>query len=458
MEIKFVSRSPGASRLLLFFAGWGMDATPFAALNRNGYDVAVVWDYRSTSFDAALAEPYEEVCVLAWSLGVAAADASLEPIAHKITRRVAVNGTLHPVSDSLGIPPNIYYGTREGLDGRNLVKFYRRMFASRAEYAVFAAAPPARGIAGLRDELTAVAALSADTVETPWDCAYISAADAIIPAEAQRRAWAGEALRKVELPGAHWADFQAIIDREFIDKSTMRERFTRHRDSYEAAGAVQAEVVDTLLDVLNKTLPLGQDVSPAAQEILEIGCGSGMLSRRLARLFPEAHLTLCDIAAAPPQGLPDSRCRFVCADAEVFVAGLPSRSIDAIFSASTVQWFNSPHRFFEQCSRVLRHGALMAISTFVRGNLAEISNITGHALPLPDAQGWLDMLPEELQVLHSHHWDRSITFASPAEALRHLRLTGVNSLGGSARQLLRNLPPRQCTLTYRPMVLILKKI
>ena len=74
MNLKFTYTRPGASRLILLFAGWGMSPRPLDDVSMPGYDVAVVWDYRDMS--APWLEElsgYEETVVVAWSFGVHAA-------------------------------------------------------------------------------------------------------------------------------------------------------------------------------------------------------------------------------------------------------------------------------------------------------------------------------------------------------------------------------------------------
>lgn len=152
MKYEVVS-STGSDRLILFFAGWGMDSTPFTGLNRAGYDVAVVWDYRTTAIDWSFTAGYVEICIVAWSFGVYASAISTHGIDGKVTRRIAVNGTLYPCDRLLGIPPAIFEGTLTGLNERNMAKFYRRMCGSATAYTQFGSQLPKRDIDGLRDEL-----------------------------------------------------------------------------------------------------------------------------------------------------------------------------------------------------------------------------------------------------------------------------------------------------------------
>jgi biotin synthesis protein BioG len=79
MQYKLVSDND-SNRLVLFFAGWAMDAKPFEKLHRDGYDTMVVWDYRQLDIDWRCVSKYDEICVLAWSMGVYAASRTLYSI------------------------------------------------------------------------------------------------------------------------------------------------------------------------------------------------------------------------------------------------------------------------------------------------------------------------------------------------------------------------------------------
>ena len=108
-----------SERALLFFAGWGMDEKPFASLVVAGYDLWLVWDYRDMTLGCGDFVRYREIVVVAWSFGVPAAARFIEGNQSlNITLKLAVNGTLFPVDDRMGIPQTIFDGTRANLDGR----------------------------------------------------------------------------------------------------------------------------------------------------------------------------------------------------------------------------------------------------------------------------------------------------------------------------------------------------
>lgn len=91
-------------RLTLFFAGWGMDECPFMDYCPENSDLLVCYDYRSLDFDFTLLQGYQEIRLIAWSMGVWAASMVLQDMDLPICERVALNGTVTPVDDLKGIP------------------------------------------------------------------------------------------------------------------------------------------------------------------------------------------------------------------------------------------------------------------------------------------------------------------------------------------------------------------
>ncbi|MDE6134788.1 MAG: DUF452 family protein, partial [Muribaculaceae bacterium] len=334
MKHRFISRDSGR-RLIIIFTGWGMDWRPLQGLRRHGYDIAVVWDYRNCEFDTTFANGYSEICVVAWSLGVHAAAMTLGDLRPKVTKMIAVNGTMSPVDDSRGIPCAIFRGTLEGLDERNLTKFRRRMAGSREAFECFSSHCPERGLEELREELACF--LSREPASALWDLAIIGRNDAIFPPANQAHAWEGTAT---ETTGdAHLPDFQSILDRHIIDKELMAERFLEGRQTYDTAATVQHEIIDRMLSLVET-----EGIELAGANVLEVGCGTGLLSRHLHSLIGErGKLEMWDMVGDTP--LADTRRTFRRGDAELMAPRLESNAYDMIISASTIQWFHSPGRF-----------------------------------------------------------------------------------------------------------------
>lgn len=459
MKHEFVKQT-GSRRLILIYAGWAMDAEPFRHVCRPGYDTMVVWDYRDLTMNWSGVSSYDEIALIAWSMGVYAASMTIHSIDHLITARIAVNGTLSPVDNMRGIPENIFEGTASTLDDRNLRKFFRRMCGDRPTTERFMQHAPSRPVGELVDELRAIYPepwFCNPKVER-WDRAVIGRQDAIFPPCNQQRAWQGTPVAVVDRP--HYIDLQEIADAYIIDKERAADRFDTRRDSYDDNTPVQKAIVEALVNDIAQT-GVYRQISAEGASCLEIGSGTGSLSRRLASLCSQGFLYLWDICPTPPDGL----ANFTSCDAELQICRTPPSRFDTIATASTIQWFNSPRRFLAECHRVLRPGGHIVLSAFVRGNMHQLSAAGASTLNMPDERQWRDMVPSGMTVVSWATADYDLAFDEPTDVLRHLRLSGVNGLdrtghpaAGTAivRHYPRSLDGR-CHLTYRTIRMILKK-
>ena len=211
MNIDFLRHS-GSPTLELFFAGWGMDSRPFAWAADSPHtadcDFAVCYDYTDIQLDKvnqanAKLHGYSKVRVRAWSLGVYAASLVLPDMGCAISTAVAINGTLWPVDDELGIPHAVYDATAANLTAESLERFNRRMCG--AHRAVFEQRRPLRSVDSLRAELLHIRECAADRTRpqfTGWTQAVLSSRDKIFPIANMRRAWA--ATPQLELDEPHY--------------------------------------------------------------------------------------------------------------------------------------------------------------------------------------------------------------------------------------------------------------
>ncbi|MFS4582590.1 pimeloyl-ACP methyl esterase BioG family protein [Phaeobacter sp. C3_T13_0] len=197
MDIRWLKRN-NAADVIVVFGGWAIGPEVFPHLD-GLQDVVFVNDY--TEIDAELPDlsGYREVSLLAWSFGVASYGHWQAGRDDPFHRKVAVNGTLTPVDDALGIPVQVMEKTAETLSSASFSQFLRRAFNARQ-------APIDIDVTARRAELQAVAMRGAGP-DTDFDLVWISAQDRIFPAENQRRAWAGQTVREREAPHAPFATF-----------------------------------------------------------------------------------------------------------------------------------------------------------------------------------------------------------------------------------------------------------
>ena len=210
MKIRFLTHNPGNRSLILIFAGWSTGPELYQDAGMNGWDVAVVYDYSDTSLDVSFLDSYPTVWLFAWSLGVRMASVSLPP--QKITAAFAINGTLNPVDNSLGIPEAIYNGTASALDGRNLAKFRRRMSPDADTFRrLFDREFSQSEIEDLRSQLYLIRDLALSANKLPWQRAFISVNDRIFPPDNMMAAWQKEKVDTVPLEGAHYLPMESIV-------------------------------------------------------------------------------------------------------------------------------------------------------------------------------------------------------------------------------------------------------
>lgn len=436
MQTSFLQNN-NSSRLLLIFSGWSTDESLFGNIICPGYDIAVVSNY-STIEEISLPKEYREVVVMAWSLGVKAAELSVKKL--PVTLSIAVNGTSFPADNDRGIPFEIYRKTAENLNECNLLKFHKRMGADGK-------IPASRSIESLKNEL--INFPSSQPSVFRWDRAIISSNDKIFPAQNQRNAWANKA-EITEISGNHLPDFQKIINRFVINKSLVENRFAQSRDTYNSRATIQERIAGHLFELWQK-----HGFDPSAN-VLEIGAGSGIFTQFYASKLRKVKPSLWDIT--PDCEHPDIRV----VDAEEEIVSVPDCEFDVIASASTIQWFNSIPAFLIQAQRILKNNGLLVLSTFGPQTFTELSQAGVIPLPYFPQESYARIIPPQLEMLELHSGLITKVFDTPLAALKYLRETGVNSRPATCpvRQIINNYPRRndgRVSLTYQPIYIILRK-
>lgn len=211
-------------RLLLFFAGWGADETPFKNYQPDDSDFMICYDYRTLAFDTTLLSTYQEIHLVGWSMGVWAATQLLGTWGKgsylpPIKTSVAINGTPYPIDEQRGIPPSIYEGTLSGLTDASLHKFLRRMCADKEAFRDFLAVTPRRPLAELREELILIRELyqSQPAPAFHWQEAVIGSNDRIIPPENQRQAW-----QNIEVHQTEDAHYQVELFHYYLEERWIK--------------------------------------------------------------------------------------------------------------------------------------------------------------------------------------------------------------------------------------------
>lgn len=208
------------SRLILFCNGWGMDEYPFFPLGSDNYDVLIIYDYLDLQLDLdldSLFKGYFEVVLIGWSMGVWAGQKLFAKVQHRFTKTMAINGTLAPIDDHLGIPCSLFTKTYNDYNEVTNHKFYRRMCREKANLDRFIANKPHRSLESRKSEL---GSLLDHAVNIPLDQSIytdiiVADKDFVVPTRNQLQFWQKKHI--LRLDGYHflfygWRNWDELVE------------------------------------------------------------------------------------------------------------------------------------------------------------------------------------------------------------------------------------------------------
>ncbi|CAH0286973.1 Malonyl-[acyl-carrier protein] O-methyltransferase [Peribacillus sp. Bi96] len=152
-----------------------------------------------------------------------------------------------------------------------------------------------------------------------------------------------------------------------IDKRLLSKRFSEHAKTYDAYANVQKSMAKQLVELLP------QKNSNQKINILEIGCGTGYLTRLLVKTFPNAAITAVDLAPGMVEvakGMTkEVSVTFLCGDIEDMTL---NGNYDLVISNATFQWLNNLPATLEKLLTRLTSGGTLIFSTFGNKTFQEL--------------------------------------------------------------------------------------
>lgn len=207
-----------------------------------------------------------------------------------------------------------------------------------------------------------------------------------------------------------------------IDKAEIQCRFKRSLESYEENAHAQKAIIRQLMALLEIYCPLSYE------RILEIGCGTGLLTVPIQQRFKDSDLFINDLVdamcskAASRCGLSTDQC--IVGDIEQVPL---NGKFDLIISASTFQWLASPAATFKRLAQHLQEGGWLVFSTFGKENYKELKTITGKGLIYRSTQEMIELLSGNYKIIYAGENKEVLQFNDPLEILKHVKKTGVNA-------------------------------
>lgn len=429
---------------VIFLPGWGFDGRICTLIQP-----AVDWIYPETMLDPKTLVPdilaYMEstgigrVELVGWSMGgMLALD-----FARKHPECVS---KLTLVSMRARWPAHEISRLRQELaaDPTGFLKgFYRKCFIGNREKSIFAAT--------LQPEYLAAAETAQDLLQRGLD--YLGR-ELINPATTietrlihGRKDVVAPLAEMVRLPEAEFEILQHCGHIPFLSKkctlhpgsrqATIRQHFSRAAATYDEHATVQKELAGRLAVKLEQ-----QWADRKPKSVLELGCGTGNYTGRIADVFPASSILALDCSRTmlteAKRKLVDHRnVDFIFADGEEFLgrAIRLSLSFDLITSNSTLQWFTDLGLAFSRINHhLLGPDGLLVCSLFGPRTLEELGEgltaVFGRRVRLaatrfPGRQELEEILAKNFPAAELEEITIAREYSTARDLLAHIRNTGT---------------------------------
>ena len=207
-----------------------------------------------------------------------------------------------------------------------------------------------------------------------------------------------------------------------IQKDLVQHRFEKAFASYGEHACLQQTMSHTLF-------AQWQNHAPQVASLLELGCGTGNLSRLLASLPDLQTLYLNDLCAASAcvlQGFTGRlHSEFIGGDKDSIA--FPSE-LDAVLSSSALQWSQDLPALLAKINASLKPQGWLVFASFGPSHYQEIKTLTDIGLRYPSLADIAQCLQADFDLLWQCETPHTQGFASPMAVLQHMRQTGVSGI------------------------------
>lgn len=235
-------------------------------------------------------------------------------------------------------------------------------------------------------------------------------------------------------------------------------QFKKNLSHYQQEARVQKEMAEKILELVKEKLS-------QPRRILELGAGSGLLSKKLSEAFPKSRFFLNELVDTQEEILttlvPDGE--FVPGD----MLDVPwPPQLDLVIANAAIQWVENLPLFFRKAAQSLASGGVLALTSFGPENYKEIRSITGRGLSYRSLSEWEQFFEQDFVLLYRQEETKTLYFPTPLAVFRHMKATGVNSLGPESSTLWlpplllayeQFLTPQGYPLTYQPQYLLAQR-
>ncbi|MBN9289428.1 MAG: malonyl-[acyl-carrier protein] O-methyltransferase BioC [Gammaproteobacteria bacterium 39-13] len=217
-----------------------------------------------------------------------------------------------------------------------------------------------------------------------------------------------------------------------VNKIDIARSFSMAAKTYDQSAFIQKEIGQRLIDRLDL-------IKAPPQTILDVGAGTGFLTRQLQQKFPQSKIIGLDLAqgmmqfakSKQPWQLWKNKPFYVCGDMEQLP--FANQSFDLIFSNFTLQWSFALEKTFLELKRVLKPNGFLFFSTLGPQTLIELR------------QSWTDSITHVNEFTDMHDIGDAllktrlndpvmdmemitVTYSHVKQLLRDLKATGARNM------------------------------
>ncbi len=150
-----------------------------------------------------------------------------------------------------------------------------------------------------------------------------------------------------------------------LDLERVRRNFSCHAEQYDRYAVVQKRVVKGLLERIGaRKVPAG--------EALEVGTGTGELTRGLLQICPQVRPVVSDLAHGMTRLASERLPGIAAIDADAHALPVRGGALSLVYSSSVYQWVEDLPLAFAEAARVLAPGGLFACALFAERTLWEL--------------------------------------------------------------------------------------
>ncbi|MFA5088194.1 MAG: methyltransferase domain-containing protein [Candidatus Omnitrophota bacterium] len=148
------------------------------------------------------------------------------------------------------------------------------------------------------------------------------------------------------------------------DRNRVQEAFSNSAKGYETLAGLQKEIGEKMLSRIGRI--------SRCSSALDVGMGTGWLTARLNRLFPEANIVGLDFASGMVEYAAKKYGNFPVVQANALRLPFKPNTFDLIISNLAYQWVDDLSGAFLSCRELLKPGGKLCLTVFGEKTLQEL--------------------------------------------------------------------------------------